>query len=52
MPAMTVTMSKFGPSGSLNVANITREHTMAVTAKMTNETVFDLKYIPYDTMDY
>ena len=43
--ANTVTMSKFGPSGSLKKKNIALEHTRAVMAKIINEVFFDLKYM-------
>lgn len=43
--AITVTMSKFGPSGSLKSANIILEHAMAVIAKINREAFFDLKYM-------
>jgi hypothetical protein len=43
--AITVTISKFGPSGSLKSANITLEHTIDVIAKISSETFFDMKYI-------
>jgi hypothetical protein len=39
--AATVTTSKFGPSGSLNKANIILEPMRAVRAKMSKETFFD-----------
>lgn len=38
-------MSKLGPSGSLKKENTDLPHTRAVMPKMTNETLFDLKYI-------
>ncbi len=43
--AITTTMSKFGPSGSLNNENSILEHARAVTARMSSEIFFDLKYI-------
>ena len=43
--ADTVTMSRFGPSGSLKKKNIALEQTIAVTNKMRNEVFFDLKCI-------
>lgn len=43
--AITTTMSKFGPSGSLKSANIVREHTRDVSPRIINETFFDLKYM-------
>ncbi len=39
------TISKFGPSGSLKNTNNTLEHKIAVTAKIMNVVVFDLKYM-------
>lgn len=43
--AIPVTMSKFGPSGSLKSEKNTFEKTKAVTTNINNEIVFDLKYI-------
>ena len=43
--AITVTMSKLGPSGSLKNTNSALEHTMEVMPKMINEVFFDLKYM-------
>lgn len=43
--AITVTMSKFGPSGSLKKKNINLEHARAVIPKINNEIFFDLKYM-------
>lgn len=43
--AITVTISKFGPSGSLKNTNIILEQTIDVMAKISNEIFFDLKYI-------
>ena len=44
--AATVTMSKFGPSGSLKKKNIALEDTRAVMIKIIIEVFFDLKFIP------
>ena len=38
----TITIKRFGPSGSVKNENIALERTRAVTAKMSNETFFDL----------
>jgi type II secretion system protein G len=43
--ASPVTTTKFGPSGSLIKKNTARETTIDATAKINNETFFDLKYI-------
>lgn len=43
--AIPVTMSKFGPSGSLKNKNSILEHRIAVMPRMSNEKFFDLKYI-------
>ncbi len=43
--AITVTTSKFGPSGSLKSVKSIFEQTRAVTPKINNEIFFDLKYI-------
>ncbi len=43
--AITTTMSKFGPSGSLKSENSIFEHAMDVMPKISNEVFFDLKYI-------
>jgi hypothetical protein len=43
--AITVTTSKFGPSGSLKKKNIAREKIIAVIPNIINEVFFDLKYI-------
>ena len=43
--ANTTTMSRFGPSGSLINANVALEHNNAVIPRISNETVFDLKYM-------
>jgi hypothetical protein len=43
--AIPITTSKFGPSGSLKRKNITLEHRMDVIPKISNEVLFDLKYI-------
>ena len=43
--AIPMTMSKFGPSGSLKNQNIALEHAIAVIAKISNEVLFDLKFI-------
>ena len=43
--AIPITMSRFGPSGSLKKKNISLEHTMAVIPKIINEVFFDVKYI-------
>lgn len=42
--AITATIKRFGPSGSLKKKNNIREQTIAVAAKITNEIFFDLKY--------
>lgn len=44
-PAKTVTIKRFGPSGSSIHKNIVREHTRDVIPKINSETFFDLKYI-------
>ena len=43
--AIPITTNKFGPSGSLKNKNITLEHTIDVTPKMSNGIFFDLKYM-------
>ena len=43
--AATVTMSKFGPSGSLKKKNMTLENTRDVVPNIINEVFFDLKYM-------
>jgi hypothetical protein len=43
--AIPITTSKFGPSGSLKRKNIALEHAMDVIPKISNEVLFDLKYI-------
>lgn len=43
--ATPMTTGRFGPSGSLRNRNSTREHTIDVTLKMSNEVLFDLGYI-------
>ena len=43
--AITITTSKFGPSGSLKNAKSVLEHTIAVSPRSINEIFFDLKYI-------
>lgn len=43
--ASTVTIRRFGPSGSLKNVNMILEHTMAVIPKIRSEIFFDLKYI-------
>ncbi len=45
MTAIPVTISRFGPSGSLKSKNIALEHKIAVTAKISKGVFFDLKYI-------
>lgn len=42
--ARTVTIKRFGPSGSLKKKNSIRELIMAVTANIISEIFFDLKY--------
>ncbi len=42
---MTMTMSKFGPSGSLKNENIALEHAIDVMPNIINEIFFDLKCI-------
>lgn len=44
-PAKTVTIKRFGPSGSSIHKNIVREHTRDVIPKINSEIFFDLKYI-------
>lgn len=44
MTAATVTMSKFGPSGSLKSQNVALENTIDAAPKISNGTLFDLKY--------
>jgi hypothetical protein len=41
MPANTITMSRFGPSGSLNNENVILEQATAVMTKMSNEDFFE-----------
>jgi hypothetical protein len=43
--AITITISKFGPSGSLRSENNTLEHAIAVRARIRNEVFFEAKYI-------
>lgn len=43
--AMTIIMSRFGPSGSLKDKNIVLEHAIAVMPKIINEAFFDVKYM-------
>jgi hypothetical protein len=43
--AITTTMSKFGPSGSLNDKNITLEHVRDVMPNISSEIFFEMKYI-------
>jgi len=43
--AITVTISRFGPSGSLKNANMVLEHRMAETPKIISGVLFDLKFI-------
>jgi hypothetical protein len=43
--ANTVTIRRFGPSGSSKDTSIVLEHTMAVIAKISSEIFFDMKYI-------
>jgi hypothetical protein len=43
--AITETTNKFGPSESLKNANSVLEHTIEVSARMSNDTFFDLKYM-------
>ena len=43
--AVIITTRRFGPSGSLKNKNINLENAKDVRAKITNEIVFDLKYI-------
>ena len=43
--AIPITISKFGPSGSLKSENSTLEHTMDVTPRISNKVFFDLKSI-------
>lgn len=43
--APTITISKFGPSGSSKNKNIAREHRTDVIPKIINEVFFDLKFI-------
>lgn len=42
---VTITIRRFGPSGSLKNRNITLEHTIAVTNRIMSEILFDLRYI-------
>ncbi|WP_143065179.1 hypothetical protein [Mucilaginibacter gossypiicola] len=42
--AATATIKGFGPSGSLKKRKSSLEQTIAATAKIINEIVFDLKY--------
>lgn len=44
--AITITISKFAPSGSLKDQNSIFEHTIAVIAKIINEVFFEFKYMP------
>ena len=46
--AVTKTIKRFGPSGSLKNANITLEHTRAVIPRMISDVFFDVKYIFFD----
>ena len=48
--ANTVTMSKFGPSGSLRNEKNALEHTIAVIPNISNEVFFDLKSIVNTTV--
>jgi len=43
--AVPTTTSKFGPSGSLKKKNSAREQRIDVTARISNEIFFDLKYM-------
>lgn len=43
--AITTTMSRFGPSGSLKSEKNIFEHTRAVTPRISNEVFFDMEYI-------
>jgi hypothetical protein len=43
--AVTKTISKFGPSGSLKSTNIALEQIIEVMPKIINEILFDLKYM-------
>ncbi len=43
--AITITIRRFGPSGSSKDTNIVLEHAIAVIVKMSDEIFFDLKYI-------
>lgn len=43
--ASPITISKFGPSGSLINMNDTLENTIAVIARIINEIFLDLKYM-------
>jgi hypothetical protein len=45
MRAKTVTMRRFGPSGSSKNTNIALEQIMDVTARVMSEIFFDFKYI-------
>lgn len=43
--AITVTIRRFGPSGSSKNTNIALEHMRAVIPKISNEIFFDVKYM-------
>ena len=43
--AITITMRRFGPSGSLKDRNIILEQAIDVIPRMNSEVFFDLKYI-------
>jgi hypothetical protein len=43
--AIPITTRRLGPSGSSKNKNSVREHTIAVTPKISSEALFDLKYI-------
>jgi hypothetical protein len=43
--ASTITINRFGPSGSLKNANIALEHTIAVIARIISAALFDSIYI-------
>jgi len=44
-PAITITISKFGPSGSSKKKNSSREERMDVIPSISSEILFDLKYM-------
>jgi len=43
--AITVTISRFGPSGSLKNANMALEHRIAMTPKIISEVLFEVRFI-------